>query len=221
MRPGSKSSCESWTGSSPWLRRGRLRRVSCAALALWSCVGCDNPSAPQSPVAQAGSGNAIAGRAGNETASAGNAGVAVSAAGHAGNAAAGDAAAGNAAAGKPVTGSAGAGGANASGGDPLVFGSSSGDSTRPAFCERADADADVVRELFCASERPEIRSLQELQAALSLVPSASSDTATNYPYCSGIPPRCLGTSCRRSTRARLCSATTSPWRFSAAFSTSS
>jgi len=85
-----------------------------------------------------------------------------------------------------MTGSAGAGGANASGGDPLVFGSSSsGDSTRPAFCERADADPDVVRELFCASERPEIRSLQELQAALSLVPGASSDTSTNYPLLLG------------------------------------
>jgi hypothetical protein len=63
--------------------------------------------------------------------------------------------------------------------------SESADSTVPGFCARPVAGQDQVRDLFCASKRPEIRSLQELQVALSLVPATSTAASTNYPLLLG------------------------------------
>jgi len=118
----------------------------------------------------------------------GGAAAANTAAGNAATGDAGAAAASNADGGKAATGNAGAAGSSpsADGGDPLVSGLRDSDqSTPPGFCERPAAGQDQVRDLFCASKRPEIRSLQELQVALSLVPATASTDSTNYPLLLG------------------------------------
>jgi hypothetical protein len=43
---------------------------------------------------------------------------------------------------------------------------------RPVFCERANDDADAVRDVFCGAAAPAIASLSELQAALGVTPGA-------------------------------------------------
>jgi hypothetical protein len=71
-------------------------------------------------------------------------------------------------------------------GDPLLSGKQDGpDVIKPGFCDRPSMDKDAVRELFCASTRPELHSLHDLQVALDIVPAEASDTMTNYPLLLG------------------------------------
>lgn len=201
MRVGSNSSCELTPRLSPRQPQYILRSLSCIALALLSLVGCNgasSPNAPHATASQAGHAAADAAHGGSdaEAAGAGHAAVEKPVAGTAGTSKAGsDAAAGrgeqagaaapDAAPDNPPADSTDSSAAD-SGGDPLLFGMPPGsDSKRPGFCARTNADRDVVHDLFCADKAPAIRSLNDLQVALKLAPSASNDSETVYPMLLG------------------------------------